>query len=406
MKQRYFYILVITAAFAFLAFGTVKLQDEKNGGGRNDKIIKFSHKNHADRTDCASCHTKTAESTSLKDKLLPQHPDCAQCHDVEDTNGCNLCHYENNFEPLIQRKSELIFNHKYHLTDQKLKCEDCHKGLNEVDYSFQAEQHNPPMEQCNTCHSFTSGTAGNECVLCHTSTVDLKPDFHKQNDFIKAHRFYAENSDANCSMCHDNASCEDCHIANSVITETNTAKDFYAPYAPHNFGESAKKQKLNLVHQDLNYRYDHGIDARNKSAECQTCHQTETFCVECHQSEGGDFALLGTKPADHKQPNFVTIGVGTGGGEHAVLARRDIESCASCHDSEGNDPVCITCHLDSDGIKGTNPKTHPANFMHDEHGDWHDSNGSLCYNCHTSASPSTPSGVGFCGYCHGKKNNR
>ena len=65
-------------------------------------------------------------------------------------------------------------------------------------------------------------------------------------------------------------------------------------------------------------------------------------------------------------PDFTTIGVGTGGGEHATLARRDIERCISCHDVQGADPTCITCHLDSDGIKGTNPKTHPAGFMKGE----------------------------------------
>ena len=113
--------------------------------------------------------------------------------------------------------------------------------------------------------------------------------------------------------------------------------------------------------------------------------------------------MSGVAPASHLKPNFTTIGVGTGGGEHAILARRDIESCVACHDVQGGDPTCITCHTDNDGIKGTNPKTHPANFMHDDHGDWHNNPGSICFNCHIGASPSTPAGVGFCGYCHGSQ---
>lgn len=402
MKLRYFYYILAVIAAGFLTFSTLKTQDDDEGR-RNDKIIKFSHKQHAELSDCQSCHSKAVESTSLKDDLFPEHPNCAQCHDVEDSETCNLCHYEDNYEPLYQGKSELIFNHQFHITDQKLECQECHKGFTDVDYSFQAIQPNPPMEQCYNCHNFSSEIASNECSVCHTSTAALRPETHKQNDFITAHQFFAQNLDANCALCHDDASCEDCHIANSVLTETNTANNFIAPYAPHNYVEEARKQKLNLVHQDLNYRYNHGIDARNKRSECQTCHQAETFCVECHQSDGGDFALVDIEPATHKQPGFFTIGVGTGGGEHAALAKRDIESCASCHDLQGNDPVCITCHLDTDGIKGTNPKTHEANFMRDEKGDWHDSDGSLCYTCHTSASTSTPAGVGFCGYCHGQK---
>jgi hypothetical protein len=83
------------------------------------------------------------------------------------------------------------------------------------------------------------------------------------------------------------------------------------------------------------------------------------------------------------------------------MAHRDIESCISCHDVQGADPTCISCHLDNDGIKGTNAKTHPANFMMDEHGDWHDNEGSICFNCHTVILSTAQSGNGFCGYCHG-----
>lgn len=64
--------------------------------------------------------------------------------------------------------------------------------------------------------------------------------------------------------------------------------------------------------------------------------------------------------------NFKTLGVGSGGGDHATLAKRDIERCMSCHDVNGADPTCITCHFDADGIKGTNPKTHPVGFMSNE----------------------------------------
>ena len=106
-------------------------------------------------------------------------------------------------------------------------------------------------------------------------------------------------------------------------------------------------------------------------------------------------------PKTHLVPNFTTLGVGSGGGEHAVLAERDIETCASCHDVEIGDPVCITCHVDNDGVKGTNPKTHPDGFMENVHGDWHEDDGSVCFTCHITASASTGQpGVNFCGYCH------
>lgn len=403
MKPKYLYLALILSAVGFLAFNAflVKEGEAAGNGPQNDKVIKFSHKVHAELSDCQSCHVKAAESTSLKDDFLPDHEQCGTCHDVEDTNNCNFCHYEDKYEPLKQKKSELIFNHKFHIDQQKLDCKACHKGLEEVDYSFKAPMAFPPMVTCYQCHDNQKDIATNECEACHISTANLRPESHMTVNFLKTHKFSANELDANCAMCHQTTMCEECHVASNVITETNLSNDFYAPYAPHNYVNGARQQKVTKVH-DLNYRFTHGIDAKSGRFECQSCHQLETFCAECHNSKGDDFALADILPASHREHNFVMPGVGSGGGLHASEAKKDIESCASCHDTQGGDPTCVTCHLDSDGIKGNNPKTHPRGFMKDVKGDWHDSEGSMCYSCHVSATPNSPAGVGFCGYCHGQ----
>jgi len=200
-------------------------------------------------------------------------------------------------------------------------------------------------------------------------------------------------------MCHQEQTCQDCHTATNVITENNTVSQFFQPYSPSKIKNGVKQQQISRVHE-LNFRLTHGIEARGKTAECESCHQVQTFCANCHGSNNEDFALGGIVPTSHLKPNFKTLGVGSGGGLHATLARRDIETCAACHDVQGADPTCITCHLDSDGIKGTNPKTHPPNFMKDVRGDWHDDAGSVCYNCHNGSPSQLPSQGGFCGYCH------
>jgi hypothetical protein len=281
-----------------------------------------------------------------------------------------------------------------------MNCEDCHKGLDEVDYSFESANLLPPMETCASCHN-ESKIASNACESCHISTFNLLPDNHRNVDFTRAHKFMAFEMDANCMMCHDNVTCQECHVATNVITEINSADDFYQPYMPSNTIDGTKQQVITKVHNDPNYRFYHGIDAKGRTTECQTCHQVESFCANCHQSENSDFALGGIVPASHLLPDFKTIGVGSGGGEHAILAKRDLESCTSCHDFQGADPTCVLCHLDSDGIKNTNPKTHASNFMRNEEGDWHNNYGSICYNCHTSASPDSRQTDGFCNYCHG-----
>ncbi len=401
MKLTYIYFTASTAAIAFLflaAFNVNENVTEKEG---NNLIIKFSHSLHTDLIDCQTCHSAVIASTSLKDKLFPNHDNCIDCHAVDDENECKTCHFEDKYETLMQKEPDLYFNHKFHIEDKELKCESCHKGISEVDYAMFALQPNPIMENCYDCHNNII-VASNACESCHISSVRLIPQTHKSVSFMKTHKFDARAFDANCIMCHDNISnsCEECHEATNIITELNLPNDFYQPYSPLQFSDGSKKQQIARVHE-FNYRFTHSIDSKGKTSECQSCHEVETFCGSCHQAEGGDFALGGIVPASHLKNGFFTIGIGSGGGDHAVLAKRDIERCVSCHDVQGADPTCITCHLDSDGIKETNPKTHESNFMRDIYGDWHSSQGSTCYNCHTSQSPISPAGMGFCGYCHG-----
>lgn len=396
MKIKIFYsiVVLISASFLFIASrnSTSYQSDEK------EVKIKFSHSVHAELVDCKTCHNAVVQSISLNDRLFPNHDNCSSCHDVNNENECSTCHVGDSYEPIVKEKSELIFNHKFHIENQNMECESCHKGLTEVDYSWQAVAANPPMENCYSCHNDKS-LASNACESCHISTANLYPQNHKVARFINTHKFSAQMVGANCAMCHDNNICEECHIATNVITEVNLRNDFYQPYYSSNFVDGSRQQAIRRVHE-LNYRFTHGFDAKGKTSECQSCHQVENFCASCHAAENTDFAYSGIMPATHLKPNFFTLGVGTGGGLHATLAKRDIERCTSCHDVNGGDAVCITCHLDSDGVKGTNPKTHIVGFMKDQKGDWHETQGSICYNCHTSANPNSPKNSGFCNYCH------
>jgi len=399
MQIKHIYILLFLGVIGFLAITAfISNGSSIDDYGDNKNRINFSHSFHSEEAECADCHSAVEESTSLSDRLLPNHEDCGSCHDVEDDEECATCHSNDIYETLVQTKSELIFSHKDHINDE-LDCTKCHSDFTSIEYSVEAEQKNPPMQLCMNCHSPVT-EAPNFCESCHISTANLVPQNHQTGTFIRDHKFAAQSFDADCMMCHDNPTCENCHISTSTITEENTAGYFYQPYMPMDGIDGPNQQIIEKVHE-LNYRYIHGIDANNKLNECQTCHQVESFCANCHQSEDSDFSLSGTVPISHIKPDFKTIGVGTGGGEHAILARRDIENCTSCHDVQGADPVCISCHLDSDGIEGTNPKTHITNFMRNEDGDWHGDMGSVCYNCHTSATPSSQRTDGFCNYCHG-----
>lgn len=400
MKIKFFY-LILTVGVSFFLILTAFTYDEKenNHSKTNAEIIKFSHKTHGE-IDCEACHSSVLLSINLKSITFPNHENCSSCHETADDKNCKLCHYENKFENLIKSKTDLIFNHKFHNENAKQKCIDCHSGLNNADYSFQSINAKPKMETCYSCHN-QNGTATNTCEACHTSTINLKPQDHKYENFSRLHKFSAKKVSANCIMCHSNQSCDDCHTANRIITETNLQNDFYRSMSPANFVDGLKQQKLTRAH-DIDFIFTHGINSKGKESECISCHNTETFCVQCHKGEA-KYGISSFAPSSHYKQNFVTIGVGTGGGEHSKIAKRDIESCIACHDVQGNDPACLTCHNDADGIKGTNPKTHFTGFMKSEKGDWHENQNSICFNCHTDANakPNGIKGLGFCKYCHG-----
>ncbi|MDE3058045.1 MAG: cytochrome C [Bacteroidota bacterium] len=407
MRNRIFFfgfsiILIVAIAFArgWNGRGDAPAQTQEHS-----KIIKFSHKKHIvdNGVDCASCHTSADTSVTSKDDLLPTHTECSTCHEDAVNNNCTYCHVSEETEVALEKMpGEVHFNHKIHISGQKLECTTCHAGLDKVDYASEANM--PKMATCSACHNDVK--ASKECATCHINLQTLRPVSHTVGNFLKEHGFAARASspDAQCRSCHTEASCAQCHDASNITTLSGGSKT--GMISPRMLGNDKPEALAGQDVHDINYLFTHGIDAKGKALECQRCHHEQEFCNDCHAN--GSAALGGPMPVSHEAPDFVTIGYGSGGGEHARLARRDIESCESCHDAEGNDPTCMKCHTDPDGVKHTDPKTHAAGFMSGVHGDWHDNAGATCFACHTdpNAKPVSMGGVagqGFCGYCHGKK---
>lgn len=398
-------VIFFTTTAYFLKENDVKYKiSYSNQVYDNSKVIKFDHKLHV--TDagikCEDCHKTAVKSISAKDNLNPKKEDCSVCHDVKDEKNCKLCHYDTKYKKLKATDRQLIFPHKYHIETEKKQCTDCHYGLDKVKFSKETATGFPSMETCYSCHD--GQKSRNNCEGCHTNLTTRIPKDHKQPNFLNEHKLVfgiSTNTNNNCMMCHSDNFCQVCHSP-SNYSGNNTKENFYVPYYTKEGAtriDRASLQKLTTVH-DINYKFTHGLDARQRSFECKTCHEPSNFCASCHQN-GGDL-LTGIAPQSHLQPNFTTIGVNTGGGLHSELARKDIESCQSCHDVEGRDPTCVKCHFDNDGVKGTNPKTHELGFLRDENGFWHNTQGAVCYVCHTdpNAKPNGTKGRGFCGYCH------
>ncbi len=398
------FFLVLTAYFSY-EIDSNKIYANDKPKQDHKKVIKFNHEFHLTEAgaECKDCHQKAPKSVKSSDNLLPKMEYCGSCHDIEDDKNCGWCHYEDVYKELEPTSPEVTFSHKYHLEVKKKNCTDCHKGLDKVKYAGDSPNGFPDMEDCYGCHNNTN--ANNNCEVCHADLYSLKPDDHLSSNFLNEHKIVfnpltGKNND-NCMMCHTDNFCQVCHTP-VKYSGKNTKNNFYAPYYTKVSGTRTDRtalQNLTTVH-DMNYLYTHGLDAGHKGFECKTCHDPVEFCASCHQ-DGGN-TVTGIAPYSHRKGNFTTFGVNSGGGLHAELARKDIESCQNCHDVEGADPVCIKCHFDNDGIKGTNPRTHEFGFLSDEKGIWHDTPGAICYHCHTdpNAKPDGKRGIGFCGYCH------
>lgn len=304
--------------------------------GKSDHII-VPHARHAKAdVDCGSCHESIFESTSLAQSNLPTEKKCLSCHREEKEKGnCAFCHSDPD-KPLTYapRTRTLKLNHAEHIERVKEDCTVCHKSLPEPLVTTVTA---PKMEDCFSCHEHDQQWAKGSCESCHTdlSRYPLKPiaAFTHRGDFLKNHRTEARSAGASCETCHDQTSCSECHaktVARSIDTliPERTDRDF--------------------IHRN-DFLGRHAAEARGDEAQCLRCHGTN-FCQSCHLKNGlvpGAAGAVDPHPAGFGQ-----------GAAHGPVARRDINSCATCHD-QGAASNCVSCHR-SGGVGG-NP--HPPNFL-------------------------------------------
>ena len=307
------------------------------------KSVKFSHVNHVSERGiaCADCHTAAPDSKLASDRLIPVHESCQSCHEEQINNDCAYCHTNpDDIQPMVLPARDLVFSHERHVGNCGIACETCHGSVSS-DPNVE-DIHIPEMSTCMQCHG--KGKVSDECSTCHRDFSRLIPGNHLEAGFTKQHDNPVRVGliDVDCATCHRESFCQECHTGDQLRRFGGMPGLMTAPGARTPLKDSPDALRLQAAH-DLNYRFDHAIDARSRASDCASCHEARTFCVECHRSEG----LLNAgvvKPQSHFEAGFVTIGAGSGGGRHAEMGRRDIESCVSCHDVEGKDPSCMLCH--------------------------------------------------------------
>ena len=251
--------------------------------------LVFSHKFHAQEVgaECSDCHTKTAESTTGRDDLLPEMETCYNCHDED--MACTTCHEKGEEPTLLPRITNYNpkFNHKRH-EEQGIICQTCHKGIDEAE-TVNAGTHIPEGDVCMGCHGKTDAL-----------TRLLKPQDH--SDFWpQIHGMFSETGNENCSACHTDAFCIDCHQGDNNANQSHPP-EFIAT---------------------------HGISFMMRESECATCHQGRDYCIECHRE------VNNVIPSTHLLPDWR-------GAMHSQEARKDFDYCGVCHTQD--DITCMECH--------------------------------------------------------------
>jgi hypothetical protein len=282
---------------------------------------------------CASCHVEQPQS---HDTFAPLGAGaCVGCHRDADAKLQHAMHGPLAVAPVSKA---IVFSHDAHLEMSEIKgqCVKCHAGA----VGFQdGPPLFPPMATCTSCHRHQQQFENGECFGCHrlSDLRQLKPVSFLSHDlaWMRRHGDAARSFGSQCTTCHAQTQCDSCHDTTRRLVPAQVNPE--------------------LIDRALVHRFDfvsrHAIEAESAPGSCFSCH-VNTECESCHASRGVSPAVRGAQ-----SPHPKGWASGTRLDSHGPAARRDIASCAACHD-QGPLSNCISCH--KVGGSGGNP--HPRGF--------------------------------------------
>jgi hypothetical protein len=297
---------------------------------------------------CADCH-RSAPGSEPAQPVVQQ---CEPCHH-SDAGAEFQASMRPTFEPPPEAHS-IHFDHARHLQMDAIKgqCVACHSGAVQQESTLF-----PPMNQCFSCHEHEAEFERAQCAPCHSQedVAQLRPvSFQRHDESWSRHHGHDANLRPElCQTCHTQNQCDDCHdVTQSIGVETRMPE----------------RAEASFVHR-ADFITRHALEARAQPNQCLSCHQPET-CDGCHAERGVSANLFDARNPHPPgwvggNPNSVNF--------HGRAARRDLLSCAGCHD-RGPLTNCIDCHRV--GGPGGNP--HPRGFE-----------------------SFRTRGEGMCRYCHG-----
>jgi hypothetical protein len=171
-----------------------------------------------------------------------------------------------------------------------------------------------------------------ECASCHQGE-GIAPNHGVF--WVREHRVIAVKTGANCAECHEQSDCLDCHTGGGIEPDLTRSLSRRGEYQP----KSHRSDWISI----------HPINALDNPQNCYRCHDA-TFCFGCHSKQQSNTMNIKSHVKTFVGQDFIW------NSEHSREARRNLQSCQSCH-PEGD--VCLQCHSAKQAVK-VNP--HPKDW--------------------------------------------
>ena len=191
-----------------------------------------------------------------------------------------------------------------------------------------------------------------ECNDCH-KTEGVAPNH--DSDWVRGHRVLASQAVKNCDQCHTQKFCLDCHSGGGTGDDL-AVDNFRRDYKP----KSHRSDWIDI----------HSIKSADNPQSCKRCHD-QKYCNECHSKfPGGDLRIKSHRPLGSVSQQYLWTP------NHALEARRNLQSCQTCH-PDGD--ACIQCHRAGSGFASP----HPRNWR-SINGVYRERAPQVCFKCHVT----------------------
>ncbi|HEY3359813.1 MAG TPA: cytochrome c3 family protein [Polyangia bacterium] len=332
-------------------------------------VITFSHQKHVveQGTACADCHANVAKQTALPAEIdAPKMAKCGDCHEIKAKDKCGLCHVfaaiPTGYAVWTPPAGKLRFNHSGHLAQTKNSCDPCHaQAAKTVKLS---QMRRPGHKECLSCHGHKEDYRALRCDKCHTNLREYPLQaiaiFNHEGNWLAEHKAYGKTNDGACRQCHIERYCDDCHSRHNELIPSVR------------FPERVDRQ---LIHRG-DWRARHGLETAANPGTCLKCH-AEKQCRDCHRVEGiGETDPRGRGPNSPSARPHPTGWMNPVAADfHGTAARRNIVTCAGCHD-RGANSNCVNCHR----VGGAGGNPHPGGTVRGREGER--TKNKMCRICH------------------------